>query len=132
MTKDGCVVLSPLTNSIKHYIIPEQAKRIGRREVRTGVKKPKTGQLRVWWIPQVPGNAFYVDVASLKEAIKLHDTLARYDLFQFHERVKPDYSNVGGLHVFDGSEWVEWEDPKNGDSIDDIIRDKEGEYGEDA
>lgn len=73
---------------------------------------PKAGDLRVWWIPQVPGEAFHADVATPDEGKKLLDVLARYDQFQFAQRIKGDYSNVGGLAVFgaDG-EWTEWECP---------------------
>lgn len=70
---------------------------------------PKEGDLRVWWMPQVPGKPFQVPVASIKEAKKLLDVLADYDLFQYKNRIKPDYSNAGGFEVFEGGEWCEWE-----------------------
>jgi len=54
-------------------------------------------KLRVWWIPQVPGKPFYVPVDSVKEGRKLLEVLADYDAFQFENRIKPDYSNAGGL-----------------------------------
>jgi hypothetical protein len=44
---------------------------------------PKEGDLRVWWIPQVPMQAFYVPVKNIDEAILVLDTLAKYDIFQF-------------------------------------------------
>lgn len=81
-------------------------------------------KLRVWWIPQVPGEPFYVSVKNINEAKLIFNTLADYDLFQLAKHVKPDYSNAGGLQYWDEKEndWVEWED-KEGRSIDDIIRD---------
>lgn len=69
-----------------------------------------SGSLRVWWIPQVPGQPFHVDVADLSQAKLLLTTLARYDLFQLANRIKPDYANVGGLEVFEDGEWCEWND----------------------
>lgn len=78
---------------------------------------PAKGQLQVWWIPQVPGTPFTVDVDTPQEAKKLLDVLARYDAFQFEHRIKPDYCNAGGLRQWDGSEWEEWQDD-NGDDID--------------
>ena len=69
--------------------------------------KPKTGSLKVWWIPQVPMKAFEVNVANVVEGKLLLDALAEYDLFQFKSKVKPDYSNAGGLVVFDGTEWID-------------------------
>ncbi len=79
---------------------------------------PKEGQLRVWWIPQVPMKAFHVGVADLERARFLLGVLADYDLFQYKNHVKPDYSNAGGLevwHEMDG--WTEWED-EYGNNID--------------
>ena len=61
---------------------------------------PKNGDLRVWWIPQVPGKSFYKPVANLVEAKLLLDTLADYDAFQLRHRIKPDYCNAGGLAGF--------------------------------
>ena len=71
----------------------------------------KEGDLRVWWIPQVPGKGFYVSVKDVDDAKKILDTLAKYDLFQFASNVKPDYSNAGGLEVYEmykDGEWSEW------------------------
>lgn len=39
---------------------------------------PKHGDLRVWWIPQIPGKMFQVPVANVLEARLLYDTLAAY------------------------------------------------------
>ncbi|MDO9068606.1 MAG: superinfection exclusion protein [Deltaproteobacteria bacterium] len=71
---------------------------------------PKLESLRVWWIPQIPGKAFEWPVADLAQAALLLDALAAYDDFQFGENVKGDYCNTGGLQIFDGSDWVDWED----------------------
>lgn len=80
---------------------------------------PKEGDLRVWWVPQLPMKAFYVPVESPQEATKLLETLARYDLFQYNNNVKPDYANAGGLEVFEDGEWQEWYHPETGEDIDD-------------
>jgi hypothetical protein len=74
--------------------------------------EPNEGDLRVWWIPQIPMKAFKVSVASVEEAAKIMEVLAHYDLFQFENKVKPDYSNMGGLEVFEGGEWLGWECPE--------------------
>ncbi len=76
---------------------------------------PNHGDLRVWWIPQVPMKAFEIDVESIKEGVKIMDTLAKYDIFQFENNIKPDYANVGGLLIFDSDgEWVDWYDEETG------------------
>ena len=78
----------------------------------------KEGDLKVWWIPQVPMKAFEVPVKSPEEAIFIMDTLARYDQFQLDNNIKPDYSNTGGLNVFEEGEWSSWYHPETGEDID--------------
>ena len=80
-------------------------------------------KLRVYWIPQVPMKAFHVPVSSLREARLILRTLADYDIFQFENRVKPDYCNAGGLDVFDPEDdhdgpdgsWCTWYDEDDRD-----------------
>lgn len=82
----------------------------------------KIGDLRVWWVPQLPmRNSFTVDVQDIATAKLLLKVLADYDLFQLRNRIKPDYSNAGGLLEFDGEEWVDWHD-EDGNDIDDLMR----------
>lgn len=82
--------------------------------------EPKDGDLRVWWIPQVPMKAFTVPVDSLDEGRKLCDVLADYDRFQYENNVKPDYVNMGGIQVYepDGDGGMDWFDAwdENGDN----------------
>lgn len=85
---------------------------------------PKIGDLRVWHVPQIPGNEFHVPVTSPEEAKKILDILANYDLFQFQNNIKPDYCNMAGLEVYEADSgegepgWCEWCDPVTGDHID--------------
>lgn len=86
----------------------------------------KHGDLRVWWVPQIPMKPFRVPVKTLAEAKLLIETLADYDTFQFENNVKGDYSNVGGLQVFDvnntkdskNGSWVDWYDDEGKDISD--------------
>ena len=87
--------------------------------------KIKKGALQVWWIPQVPGKPFTVSVPDLKTASILLDALANYDLFQLANNIKPDYSNAGGLQIWDidadgegNPGWVDWHDPETDDDFD--------------
>jgi hypothetical protein len=75
-------------------------------------------ELKVWWIPQVPGKAFEVLVETLSEADLLLDVLAIYDQFQLDNNIKPDYCNVGGLMVLEEGEWLDWIDEETGDDFD--------------
>lgn len=65
--------------------------------------------LRVWWIPQIPGKAFEVEVPDAGTGRLVTDILADYDLFQYENRIKPDYANAGGIQRWD-AETGEWED----------------------
>lgn len=81
-------------------------------------------KLRVWWIPQIGMKAepFQREVENVKEGWKLINVLADYDLYQYENKVKPDYSNAGGLEMLDeDGEWVEWQDI-TGSNLDDIER----------
>lgn len=79
--------------------------------------KPKQGELRVWWCPQVPGSQLFIPVENLREAHLVLDTLAIYDAFQYANNVKGDYCNAGGLQVYEEQEWVEWADEETGEEI---------------
>lgn len=78
-------------------------------------------KLRVWWIPQVPMESFHVPVNSVLEGKKVLDMLAAYDAFQLQYRVKPDYTNAGGLQEYDEEtgEWNDWYSECSGDDLDD-------------
>lgn len=94
------------------------------RQAIAGITRMSQKKMRVWWIPQVPGNAFHKEVRTIEEALLLLDALADYDSFQYENRIKPDYSNAGGLQVSDGGEWVEYEDGEGRD-IGEIKRENE-------
>ncbi|EJD6109780.1 superinfection exclusion protein [Morganella morganii] len=72
------------------------------------IYRPK---LQVWHIPQIPGKAFNVDVESVTEAVKVMETLAAYDQFQYDNNIKPDYSNMNGLNIFNeiDQEYYSWD-----------------------
>jgi hypothetical protein len=78
------------------------------------------GNLRIWWMGQVPMDPFYVDVKHIEEAIIILDTLAKYDSYQFENNMKPDYCNAGGLEIFEDNEWFEWDD-EDGNNIDEYL-----------
>lgn len=77
-------------------------------------------KLRVSHFPQIPCKGFVVEVEDLKQAKKICDVLANYDLFQYENRIKPDYCNATVIEEFDEEEqeWMSWCDEETG--IDDI------------
>lgn len=78
---------------------------------------PEPGDLIVWHIPQVPGKPFKIQVASIEEGRELQSVLASYDLFQYRNRIKPDYANVNGLSTWedDGEGNYDWYDVEEDD-----------------
>ena len=56
-------------------------------------------ELQVWWVPQIPMQAFTWPVKTYAEGKALCDCLAQYDIFQFENNVKPDYCNAGGVRI---------------------------------
>jgi hypothetical protein len=78
--------------------------------------------LRVWWIPQLPmGNTFRVAVKDIEQALLIFQTLAWYDHFQLVNKIKGNYTHMGGLEVLEAGNWVEWADPETGKTINDIM-----------
>jgi hypothetical protein len=69
-------------------------------------------KLRVAHYPQIPCKPFTVEVNALEEALLLFNVLADYDLFQYNNRIKPDYSNATTLEYWDEDEkeWLTWYD----------------------
>lgn len=81
-------------------------------------------EMRVWWIPQVPGKPFNVEISTVDEGVKLCKVLADYDLFQYVNKIKPDYSNMGGIEFFDAKKadcWVSV-DPDDEDDLSELRR----------
>lgn len=80
-------------------------------------------EYRVWHMPQVGANipTFYVSVENLKQAKIMLSILADYDLFQYNNNVKPDYSNAQGLEQrTEGTDWEDFNIEVNGNYYDDI------------
>jgi Superinfection exclusion gene product 17 len=87
----------------------------------TSVPTTATGrQLRVWWVPQIPGKAFRYPVETLVQAKTLLDCLAQYDKFLLDNNHRVNYANTGGLEVWDEEEqdWLDWCDSVYYESID--------------
>lgn len=87
------------------------------------------GNLQVFWNPQIGSGcpSFEFAVSNVEQGAMLLVALAEYDLFQFHNRIKPDYCNAGGLQRWtddcdgDGNPgWEDWYDEETDE--DDPIR----------
>lgn len=76
----------------------------------------KEGDLRVYWIRNVPGSAEFTIVSSPANAINVLQKLTTADL-----RDPRVTSNVGGLEVFEDGGWTEWYDDE-GNDIDSLTK----------
>lgn len=80
----------------------------------TDTDTPNPGDLRFWWVPQIPMTAFERRIPNVATGVLLMDAFADYDQFQFDNNVKPDYSNTGGIarweYVGDEFDWVDVDD----------------------
>ncbi len=82
--------------------------------------------------------SFHVEVTSVAEGVKVMKVLADYDAFQLANRIKPDYSNAGGLQMFDPSDdtdspdgsWVDWCDEETGEDDPVAFLESQGVLGE--
>lgn len=85
------------------------------------VQPPQPGDLRVWWIPQVPMSAFTVPVESAEQGHWLCNVLADYDQFQLDNNIKPEYFNAGGVNRYEdnGDGGFDWYDLDEDDSDED-------------
>lgn len=70
------------------------------------------GDLRIWYVPQVPGKAFKMSVDSVKEGHLVLDILYNFSLFESENRIKPDYADAGGIEIYesDGTGGLDWFD----------------------
>ena len=77
-------------------------------------------KLRICHFPQIPCNPFIIEVKDLHEAKKISDILANYDLFQYENKIRPDYANITIVEEWDEieQEWLSWCDDETG--IDDL------------
>ena len=80
---------------------------------------PKTGDLRVWYIPQVPMTSYEVliprrngstDAAYLEQAAFVLDAIVNFSIFEFENNIKPDYSDAAGIDRWedDGENGFDW------------------------
>lgn len=68
-------------------------------------------RFKAWYIPQIPMTAFEVEKPTASEAQAALDLITDFSIFEFENKVKPDYSDVGGVQEWDETdqEWIDYE-----------------------
>lgn len=65
-------------------------------------------RFRAVYVPQVPMHALTVEVSSLEHAVIALQSIIALSIFEFENRVKPDYSDFGTIERWDTEE-QDWE-----------------------
>ena len=68
-------------------------------------------RFKAWYIPQVPMKAFEVETHTAAEAQAALDLITAFSIFEFENKVKPDYADAGGIVLWDepDQEWFDYE-----------------------
>lgn len=64
---------------------------------------------KVWYIPQVPMKAFEHVVDDLKTAENVLSAIYEFSAFEYENKVKPDYADMGGIAEWNTTD-KSWED----------------------
>lgn len=85
--------------------------------------------LRVWHFSTLGAPVFHIPVSSVLEARKMLNLLAYYDAFMLQNELRGDYSNSGGLEVWneEDRDWEEWYS-EDGEDIWDYTDDDTEDY----
>lgn len=66
---------------------------------------------RVWYVPQIPMEAFFYETDDLGTAQTVLDALAGFASFEYDNNLKPDYADAGGIELYDEEYgWEEYSD----------------------
>jgi hypothetical protein len=68
-------------------------------------------KFKAWYIPQVPMKAFEVEASTAAKAQTVLNILTDFSIFEFENKVKPDYCDAGGVVEWDeaAQEWFDIE-----------------------
>lgn len=72
-------------------------------------------RFKVWYIPQIPMPAFEREYDNFETAKAVINALIGLSIFEFENRVKPDYADMAGITRREDGDWSdvdedEWED----------------------
>lgn len=68
-------------------------------------------RFKAWYIPQIPMKAFEVERDTAAEAKAALDLITDFSIFEYDNKIKPDYADVGGVMEWDDAEsdWIDYE-----------------------
>lgn len=70
------------------------------------------GDVKIWYVPQVPMDAFEMQVPDVQTGWIVLEAIYRVALFELEHNVKPDFANTGGIARYeqDGAGGFDWFD----------------------
>lgn len=74
----------------------------------------KPSKFKIYYIHQVPGDAYERDVPSAEVGLQILDAIYDVALYQFDSGMIPDYANAGGVMYWDTDDdtWYDY-DPED-------------------
>lgn len=58
-------------------------------------------KFRMWYMPQVPSRTFEREFDTLLEATRALSMIIDYSIFEYENRIKPDYADAAGVVYWD-------------------------------
>ncbi|UXE05024.1 hypothetical protein SEA_LTON_51 [Gordonia phage Lton] len=65
------------------------------------INSPKVGDLKIWYIHQVPGKPYEQTVPDIATGQAILDAVYQVALFGLEHRWWPDFANMGGISRFE-------------------------------
>lgn len=67
-------------------------------------------RFKVWYIPQIPMTAFEREYDDFDTAKAVLNAVINFSIFEFENRVKPDYADMAGMERWEDGDWEEVEE----------------------
>lgn len=67
-------------------------------------------RFKIWYIPQLPMPAFEREYDDFQTAKAVINAIIGLSIFEFENRVKPDYADMAGISQWEDGEWCDVED----------------------
>jgi hypothetical protein len=69
-------------------------------------------RFKAWYIPQVPMKPFEIEASTAAKAQTILNIIINFSIFEFENKVKPDYCDAGGVSEWNvgEQEWVDIEE----------------------
>ena len=79
---------------------------------------------RAVYVPQVPMHALTVEVSNLEQTVVALESIIALSIFEFENRVKPDYSDFGTIErwIEDEQEWEDVDEEDYAELVESLVK----------